>query len=89
MSNTDKEKMLHCIETVTGDNLAGIMVLSEDEIRVDLYNYNEFFHIKSEQPIYFIIETGQVVSFHDNVDNGSGTRHHHERTNTIRDLLQM
>ena len=70
---------MHCTETVTGKGLTGTLLLSDDEIRADLYGYTEFFHIAVDQPIYFIVETGQVVSFHSNVEVGSGTTTHHDR----------
>jgi ApeA N-terminal domain 1 len=58
---------------VTGKDLTGTLLLADNEIRADLYSYTEFFHIAADQPIYFTAETGQVVSFHSNVDLGTGT----------------
>lgn len=72
MLNIEKGRPLHCVETVTGQNITGIILLSEDEIRVDLHSYTDRFHINVEQPIYLVAETGHVVSLHANVySNGS------------------
>lgn len=80
MPRLEKGRYLHCLETVTGNNLTGGLQLSEEQIRVDLYSYTGTFLIKAEQPVYLISESGQVVSFHDNVDNGIGATQGHERT---------
>ncbi|MDJ1463416.1 hypothetical protein [Nitratireductor sp. GZWM139] len=79
MARFEKGKLLHCVETVTGKHLTGTLLVSEDEIRAHIYSYSDFFHIKSEQPVFLIAESGHVVSFHANVDNGFGTTSFHEQ----------
>ncbi|MBT1157118.1 hypothetical protein J1C56_16095 [Aminobacter anthyllidis] len=79
MPDIEKGKPVHCIEDVTGKQLAGSLLLSDDVIRTDLYSYHELVHVDAEAPIYLIAETGHVVSLHSSVDRGSGTRHSHDR----------
>jgi hypothetical protein len=77
--NIEKGKSVHCVETVTGQNLTGTLLLSEDRICVDLYSYTHNFHIDDDRPIYLVAQTGQIVSLHANVDNGTGTTSHRGR----------
>jgi hypothetical protein len=58
---------------VTGRGLTGTLLLSDSEIRADLYGYAEPFQIAVDQPIYFTAQTGQVVSFYSNAEIGMGT----------------
>ena len=81
MLNIEKSKSVHCVETVTGQNLTGTLLLSEDEIRVNLYSYTtDCFDINSDQPIYLVAETSHVVSLYANVDLGIGCTSQRDRT---------
>jgi len=80
MRKIEKGKPLHCVETITGNNFTGTLHLSEDEIRVRLYSYSDAFHLESEEPVYLVAESGQVVSFHENIDGGQGTTGHYDGT---------
>lgn len=80
MARTDRSKPLHCVETITGRNLTGTFSLTSKEIRVDLYSFTDFFHIKVDQAIYLLGQTGEVISLHSNVGGGSGTTSHYDRT---------
>lgn len=70
---------------VTGKGLTGTLLLSDRDIRADLYSYTEPFHIAIDQPIYFTAKTGQVVTFYSSSDFGMGTttrggrRYYHRR----------
>jgi hypothetical protein len=77
--NIEVGKLIHCTETVTGKNLTGTLLVGDDEIRAELYSYGEHFHIASDQPIYFTAKTGEEVSFHSNIDGGSGTTTYRDR----------
>ncbi|WP_342237160.1 hypothetical protein [Inquilinus sp. OTU3971] len=79
MAKIDRAKALHCVETITGQNLTGTLSLAEDGIRVELYSFSKLFRIEAARPIYLIAQTGQVVSLHSNVGNGLGTNYHYDR----------
>jgi hypothetical protein len=80
MLSIQKGRPTHCVEDVTGTSLAGTLLIAEGEIRADIYGYNGPFRINGDGPVYLISETGQVVSFHDNVQSGLGTTTNHGRT---------
>jgi hypothetical protein len=58
---------------VTGKNLTGTLLLSDEEIRAQIYSYTEFFYIKGEQPIILQAETNHIVSLHSNITTAPGT----------------
>jgi len=60
------------METVTGKNLTGIIYISDNDIRIDLFSYKEFFSLEEGCSLYVITERGDTVSLHDNVANSSG-----------------
>lgn len=68
----------HCKEVGSGRDLTGNLIISHDEMKVDLYCYDDFFHIRSEKPIFLLTMGGDVVSFHSNVDGGHGTANSYE-----------
>jgi hypothetical protein len=45
-------KPLHCVELVTGQSLTGTVLVSDDELRADIFSYTGHFHIKGEQPVF-------------------------------------
>lgn len=73
MPDIERGKPVHCVETVTDRNLTGMLLLSGDEIRVDLYSYTDPFQINVDQPIYLLAETGDIISLHANIDSSSGS----------------
>ena len=73
MWNINEGQPVHCVETVTGQSLTGTLLLSAETLRVDLYSYADDFHIGDDQSIYLLVETGHVISLHDNVSSGGGT----------------
>jgi hypothetical protein len=58
---------------VTGKNLTGTLVLSDERIGAQIYSYTEFFYIEGEQPIILRAETNDIVSLHSNITTGPGT----------------
>lgn len=66
-------KPLHCVELVTGESLTGTVLISEDELRADIYSYTGHFHIKGEQPVFLQTERNDIVSLHSNVTTIAGT----------------
>jgi ApeA N-terminal domain 1 len=63
----ESAKPLHCLELVTGKNLTGTLLLSEDRISTQIYSFADRFHIKGEQPVILQTETNDIVSLHSNV----------------------
>lgn len=66
-------KPLHCVELVTGQSLTGTVLVSDDELRAEIYSYTGHFHIKGEQPVFLQTETNEIVSLHSNVTTIAGT----------------
>lgn len=64
---------IHCIELNTGSNLTGTVLVSEETMRADIYNYAGFFFIKPEQPIFLRTATNDIVSLYSNISAGPGT----------------
>jgi hypothetical protein len=64
---------LHCQELVTGKNLTGTVLLSEERIRTHIYSFSDHFHIKGEQPLFLRTETNDIVSLHSNITTIPGT----------------
>lgn len=68
----EKGKPVHCAELSSGKT--GTLLISEGEIRAELFSFDEPFFIKADAPVYFRSETGHIVSFHANIEGNSGTR---------------
>lgn len=83
MHNIEKGKPLHCVEMVTGKNLTGTLVLSDESISTRIYSYTEFFCIEGEQPIILQAETSDIVSLHSNVTGVPGRTFRTEPQRTI------
>ncbi|MBR0773314.1 hypothetical protein JQ625_00580 [Bradyrhizobium diazoefficiens] len=66
-------KPLHCVELVTGQSLTGTVLVSNDELRTDIYSYTGHFHINGEQPVFLQTATNEIVSLHSNVTMNAGT----------------
>jgi hypothetical protein len=60
-------KPLHCLELVTGKNLTGTVLLSEERISIQIYSFADRFHIKGEHPVFLQTETNDIVSLHSNI----------------------
>jgi hypothetical protein len=73
MPKIESGKPLHCVELVTGDRLTGNVLMSDEEIRADIYSYTDFFHIEGEQPVFLQTETNEIVSLHSNITTTAGT----------------
>jgi hypothetical protein len=73
MPKIESGKPLHCVELVTGERLTGNVLISDEEIRADIYSYTDFFHIKGEQPVFLQTETNEIVSLHSNITTVAGT----------------
>lgn len=69
----EREQIQHCIETVTGRGLTGKILVGEQELRAEIFSYNELFYIKGDIPIHLIAQTGETVSLHDVVVVGPST----------------
>jgi hypothetical protein len=74
MSKIESGKPLHCVELVTGKNLTGTVLISNEELRAEIYSYTEHFHIKGEHPLFLQTETNEIVSLHSNITTIAGTR---------------
>jgi len=73
MLKVESSKPLHCVEMVTGRNLTGNILLSEESICAHIYSYTESFYIDGEKPIFLQAETNEIVSLHSNFTTGPGT----------------
>src|SRR6266481_9537232 len=73
MPKIESGKPLHCVELVTGERLTGNVLISDEEIRADIYSYTDFFHIKGEQAVFLQAETNEIVSLHSNITTVAGT----------------
>jgi hypothetical protein len=73
MHKIDSGEPVHCVEMITGKDLAGMLVLSNERIRTQIYSYTEFFHITGKQPIILQAETNDIVSLHSNITTVPGT----------------
>ncbi|KRR29115.1 hypothetical protein [Bradyrhizobium retamae] len=73
MPKIESGKPLHCVELVTGKSLTGTVLISEDELRADIYSYTGHFHINGEQPVFLQTERNEIVSLHSNVTTIPGT----------------
>jgi hypothetical protein len=73
MPKIARGKSLHCVELVTGERLTGNVLISDDEIRANIYSFTDFFHIKGEQPVFLQAETNDIVSLHSNITTTAGT----------------
>ncbi|UVO30546.1 hypothetical protein [Bradyrhizobium arachidis] len=67
MSKMESGKPLHGVELVTGQSLTGTILISESELRADIYSYAGHFHINGEQPVFLQIGTIEIVSLHSNI----------------------
>jgi hypothetical protein len=74
MPKIESGKPLHCVELVTGKDLTGTVLVSDDELRAEIYSYTDHFHIKGEEPLFLQTETNEIVSLHSNVTTIAGTR---------------
>lgn len=83
----DKYKTIHCIETSTGHGLTGNLIISEDKLRIRLFSFKDFFHIKTDAPVHLLAETGEYVSLHDCIEGASGTRTRHHEAITTQDII--
>jgi hypothetical protein len=72
MYKIERDKRLHCLEMVTGKNLTGTLVLSDERIHTQIYSYAECFCIEDQQPIILRAETNDIVSLHSNLTNVRG-----------------
>ncbi|SPP92833.1 hypothetical protein [Bradyrhizobium vignae] len=73
MPKVESGKPVHCVELVTGERLTGTVLVSDSELRADIYSYNGHFHIKGEEPIFLQTATNEIVSLHANVTTIAGT----------------
>ncbi|TWB93206.1 hypothetical protein FBZ93_111245 [Bradyrhizobium macuxiense] len=73
MPKIESGKPLHCVELVTGKNLTGTILISDDEIRAAIFSYTGHFNIKIDQPVFLQTETNEIVSLHSNLMANSGT----------------
>ncbi|WOH59927.1 hypothetical protein [Bradyrhizobium sp. BWC-3-1] len=73
MPKSESTRPLHCVELVTGKNLTGTVLISDNELRADIYSYDGHFHIKGEEPVFLQTETNEIVSLHANVTMIAGT----------------
>jgi hypothetical protein len=78
MQKIETDKPLHCMELVTGQSLTGNLTIGSDGIRADLYSYQGNFNIDVDNPLILIAQNGVTVSFHSNIDAGSGSFHSHD-----------
>jgi hypothetical protein len=74
MPKIESGKPLHCVELVTGEDLTGTVLISNEELRADIYSYTDHFHIKGEHPLFLQTETNEIVSLHSNITTIAGTR---------------
>ena len=65
-------KPVHCVETLTGKNLTGLLTISDEDIRVKIYSYANFFEIEEEKPIVLRTETNEIVTLHSSITINSG-----------------
>ncbi|MGP9810586.1 hypothetical protein ACTZWT_03630 [Rhodopseudomonas sp. NSM] len=72
MTMIESRKPLHCVELVTGENLTGTILISDEEIRARIYSYTDYFHIDGEKPIFLQTETNEIVSLHFNITTTAG-----------------
>jgi hypothetical protein len=70
MHKVESGRPVHCLEMVTGKNLTGTLVLSDETISAQIYSYTDPFHIAGEQPIILLAETNYIVSLHSNITAG-------------------
>src|SRR6266581_2152936 len=73
MPKIESGKPLHCVELVTGKSLTGTMLVSDEEIRAEIFSYTGHFHIEVEQPVFLQTETNEIVSLHSNITTIAGT----------------
>ncbi|WP_271591823.1 hypothetical protein [Bradyrhizobium sp. CCBAU 65884] len=73
MPKSESTRPLHCVELVTGKNLTGTVLISENELRADIYSYDDHFHIEGEEPVFLQTATNEIVSLHSNVTTITGT----------------
>jgi hypothetical protein len=72
MMNTDANEPLHCAELVTGKSLTGTLHLTDERLKASIVNYDEFFHINVDAPVYLVTENNHIVSLHSNVGGSAG-----------------
>jgi hypothetical protein len=73
MPKIEVGKPLHCLELVTGKNLSGTVLITEDRISAQIYSFGDRFHIKGEQPVFLRTEANDIVSLHSNITTLPGT----------------
>jgi len=73
MLSVERGKPVHCVEMVTGKNLTGTLVLSDERICAQIYSYDDFFQIDGELPIILRSETNDIVTLHSNLTTVPGT----------------
>jgi hypothetical protein len=90
-SITRNEK-IHCRELNTGTNHTGFFQIDDKQIRAELFSYDGYFHLNTEQPIFLQTHQNHIVSLHRNIDLSQGddsafapnemkVRHHHVLSN--------
>jgi hypothetical protein len=67
MPKIETGKPSHCLELVTGKNLTGTVLLSNEQIITQIYSFHDHFRINGDQPIFLRAETTDIVSLHSNI----------------------
>jgi hypothetical protein len=66
----EKGKPYHCAETSLGLGLTGKLLISESDLRVQIFSYSKPFHINTAVPLQLVAETGESVSLHSCIEGG-------------------
>lgn len=71
MLGIDDGKPVHCVELVTGKDLTGTVIVSEQTIQASIYGFTDYFYVKGE-PILLRTATNEIVSLHSNITSAPG-----------------
>ena len=64
---------IHCVELTTDNKLTGTFKFDQDGIHTQIYNYEDFFFIKPEEPIVLLTGKNITVSLHHNIGGPPGS----------------
>ena len=72
MSRLERGRIYHCRELSSGRT--GHLVVSDTEMALDLFDYDEFFHIEGGAVLHCRLETSRTASLHKTSAGSSGRR---------------
>lgn len=72
MNRLEKGRLYHCRREDGGQT--GHLSIEDDAMSVQLFDYDQFFHVKAGKPLHLRLEDSRLVSMHNTIAGGTGNR---------------